>query len=71
MDPAILSELSQPLSAVSNYLGAARNMIARLELEDDELLDAVTRAGEQMARARGLLDALRPNGPLDRQVRDT
>ena len=46
-------------------------MIARLELEDDELLDAVTRAGEQMARAGGLLDALRPNGPLDRQVRDT
>ena len=71
MDPAILSELSQPLSAVSHYLGAARNMIARLELEDDELLVAVTRAGEQMARAGGLLDALRPNGPLDRQVRDT
>lgn len=55
IDCARVAELNQPLCAVANYLGAARIMIARLELEDDELIEAVTRASAQVTRADGLL----------------
>lgn len=71
LDLALLSELSQPLSAVANYVGAARNMIARLELEDDELLDVVTRASEQMSRVDGLLETLSVREIPDRHMPDT
>ena len=56
---ALSHELNQPLSAMTNYLRAARNHIARLELDDDDLLDAVVRAGDQSVRAGEIIRAMR------------
>jgi len=59
MASVLAHELNQPLSAVANYLRAARNLIARLELEDDDLLDAVARAGDQAVRAGEIIRTMR------------
>lgn len=59
MASVLAHELNQPLSAVANYLRAARNLIARLELEDDDLLDAVGRAGDQAVRAGEIIRTMR------------
>lgn len=59
MAQVLAHELNQPLSAVANYLRAARNLIARLELEDDDLLDAVARAGDQAVRAGEIIRTMR------------
>jgi two-component system sensor kinase FixL len=59
MASVLAHELNQPLSAVANYLRAARNLIARLELEDDDLIDAVARAGDQAVRAGEIIRTMR------------
>lgn len=59
MASILAHELNQPLSAVANYLRAARNLIARLELEDDDLIDAVARAGDQAVRAGEIIRTMR------------
>jgi len=59
MASVLAHELNQPLSAVANYMRAARNIIASLELEDDDLLDAVSRAGEQAVRAGEIIRTMR------------
>jgi signal transduction histidine kinase len=60
-------ELNQSLTAVTSYLRASRTLIARLELKDDALIDAVSRAGDQALRAgrmvRGLRDLATCDGP--------
>lgn len=59
MASVLAHELNQPLSAVANYLRAARNLIARMELEDDDLIDAVARAGDQAVRAGEIIRTMR------------
>ncbi len=59
MASILAHELNQPLSAVANYLRAARNLIARMELEDDDLIDAVARAGDQAVRAGEIIRTMR------------
>ena len=59
MASVLAHELNQPLSAVANYLRAARNLIARMELDDDDLADAVTRAGDQAVRAGEIIRTMR------------
>ncbi|HEX7885128.1 MAG TPA: PAS domain S-box protein [Phenylobacterium sp.] len=59
MASVLAHELNQPLSAVTNYLRAARNLIARMELEDDDLIDAVARAGDQAVRAGEIIRTMR------------
>jgi C4-dicarboxylate-specific signal transduction histidine kinase len=59
MASILAHELNQPLSAVANYLRAARTIIAKLELEDDDLIDAVSRAGDQAVRAGEIIRTMR------------
>lgn len=59
MASVLAHELNQPLSALANYLRAARNLIARMELDDDDLADAVTRAGDQAVRAGEIIRTMR------------
>jgi two-component system, LuxR family, sensor kinase FixL len=59
MASVLAHELNQPLSAVANYLRAARNLIARMELDDDDLIDAVARAGDQAVRAGEIIRTMR------------
>ncbi|MBL8556379.1 MAG: PAS domain S-box protein [Phenylobacterium sp.] len=59
MAQVLAHELNQPLSAVTNYLRAARNLIARLELNEDDLIDAVARAGDQAVRAGEIIRTMR------------
>lgn len=59
MAQVLAHELNQPLSAVTNYLRAARNLIARMELDDDDLIDAVARAGDQAVRAGEIIRTMR------------
>ena len=57
---AILAhELNQPLAAVSNYVRGARTMVARLELPDGALLEAVDKAGDQALRAGEIIRRMR------------
>jgi signal transduction histidine kinase len=59
MASVLAHELNQPLAAVTNYLRAARTLIANLELEDDDLIDAVSRAGDQAVRAGEIVRTMR------------
>jgi C4-dicarboxylate-specific signal transduction histidine kinase len=59
MASILAHELNQPLSAVANYLRAARTLIAKMELEDDDLIDAVSRAGDQAVRAGEIIRTMR------------
>lgn len=59
MASVLAHELNQPLSAVANYLRAARTLIAKLELKDDTLIDVVTRAGDQAIRAGHIVRTMR------------
>jgi C4-dicarboxylate-specific signal transduction histidine kinase len=59
MASVLAHELNQPLSAVANYLRAARTLIAKMELEDDDLIDAVSRAGDQAVRAGEIIRTMR------------
>jgi two-component system, LuxR family, sensor kinase FixL len=59
MASVLAHELNQPLSAVTNYLRAARTLIAKLELQDDDLIDAVSRAGDQAVRAGEIVRTMR------------
>lgn len=59
MASILAHELNQPLSAVANYLRAARTLIAKLELDDDDLVDAVSRAGDQAVRAGEIIRTMR------------
>jgi two-component system sensor kinase FixL len=44
-------ELNQPLTAIANYSRAARTIVSRLELTDDDLLEALEETGAQAIRA--------------------
>jgi two-component system sensor kinase FixL len=59
MASVLAHELNQPLSAVANYLRAARTLIANLEIDDDDLVDAVSRAGDQAVRAGEIIRTMR------------
>jgi two-component system sensor kinase FixL len=59
MASVLAHELNQPLSAVANYLRAARTLIANLEIGDDDLIDAVSRAGDQAVRAGEIIRTMR------------
>ena len=59
MASVLAHELNQPLSAVANYLRAARTLIAKLEVDDDDLIDAVSRAGDQAVRAGEIIRTMR------------
>jgi two-component system sensor kinase FixL len=59
MASVLAHELNQPLSAVANYMRAARTLIAQLEIDDDDLLDAVSRAGDQAVRAGEIIRTMR------------
>jgi two-component system sensor kinase FixL len=59
MASVLAHELNQPLSAVANYLRAARTLIAHLEIEEDDLMDAVSRAGDQAVRAGEIIRTMR------------
>ncbi|MFL5294773.1 MAG: sensor histidine kinase [Phenylobacterium sp.] len=59
MASVLAHELNQPLSAVANYLRAARTLIAKLELDEDDLVDAVSRAGDQAVRAGEIIRTMR------------
>ncbi|HEX5265128.1 MAG TPA: PAS domain S-box protein, partial [Phenylobacterium sp.] len=59
MASVLAHELNQPLSAVANYLRAARTLIAHQEIDDDDLLDAVSRAGDQAVRAGEIIRTMR------------
>lgn len=59
MASVLAHELNQPLSAVANYLRAARTMIAEMELPDDALIDVVSRAGDQAIRAGEIVRTMR------------
>jgi C4-dicarboxylate-specific signal transduction histidine kinase len=59
MASILAHELNQPLSAVANYLRAARTLIAKMELDDDDLIDAVSRAGDQAVRAGEIIRTMR------------
>jgi two-component system sensor kinase FixL len=59
MASVLAHELNQPLSAVANYLRAARTLIANLEIDEDDLLDAVSRAGDQAVRAGEIIRTMR------------
>ncbi|HEY2359228.1 MAG TPA: PAS domain S-box protein [Phenylobacterium sp.] len=59
MASVLAHELNQPLSAVANYLRAARTLIANLEVDEDDLIDAVSRAGDQAVRAGEIIRTMR------------
>jgi two-component system, LuxR family, sensor kinase FixL len=59
MASVLAHELNQPLSAVANYLRAARTLIANLEIDEDDLIDAVSRAGDQAVRAGEIIRTMR------------
>jgi C4-dicarboxylate-specific signal transduction histidine kinase len=63
MATMVTHELNQPLTAIGNYLGAARKLLDR---DDDlavaRLRSAVERAGDQVLRARNIIQKLRGFG---------
>ena len=59
MASVLAHELNQPLSALANYLRAARTLAARLELQDDTLIEALSRAGDQAIRAGEVVRSMR------------
>jgi two-component system sensor kinase FixL len=59
MASVLSHELNQPLAALANYLNAARTLVARLELPDDALITAITRAGDQAVRAGHIVRSMR------------
>ncbi len=59
MAAVLAHELNQPLAAITNYLRGARNVTARLELENDDLLEALDKAGDQAIRAGEIIRRMR------------
>ena len=60
MAAVLAHELNQPLSAITNYLRAARSLSARAEDQlDPELIDALDRAGDQALRAGEMIRSVR------------
>lgn len=68
MAGVLAHELNQPLAAVSNYVRGARTMAARLELSEDDLIEALDKAGDQAIRAGEIIRRMR--GMVSRQVAD-
>lgn len=59
MAAVLAHELNQPLSAITNYVRGARTIVSRLELPDDQLLEAVDQAGAQAIRAGEIIRRMR------------
>jgi two-component system sensor kinase FixL len=59
MAAMIVHELTQPLTAIGNYMAAARNMLDRANPGPASLQTAVERAGEQAGRAIDIIRRLR------------
>ena len=72
MAGALAHELNQPLAAVSNYISAARRGLERLEETSTKAArDMMSKAGEQVMRAGGVIQRLRDfiaRGQTERQV---
>jgi phosphoglycerate-specific signal transduction histidine kinase len=71
IDLALLEELRQPIAAASNYLGAARLLIAPQDHDFcKKALDQLRQAEKQLLRAGGIISRMRrrpatiENGPL-------
>ena len=52
-------ELNQPLAVITNYLRGARALVARLELPDDDRLEAIEQAGDQAICAGEIVRTMR------------
>jgi two-component system, LuxR family, sensor kinase FixL len=59
MAAALAHELNQPLTAISNYMEAARAMLGRNDRPVARIADALNRAGEQAVRAGDIIQRLR------------
>ena len=55
MAAMLAHELNQPLTAISNYVNGARAIVTRIELADDDLVDALDKAGAQAVRAGDII----------------
>lgn len=51
MAATLAHELNQPLSAITNYMRGARNLVSRLDPPQPELVEALAAAGDQALRA--------------------
>lgn len=71
MASALAHELNQPLSAIANYLKGSRMLLARDEVPQEKVADAVERAGEEALRAGAIIRRLRDfvaRGETERSV---
>jgi two-component system sensor kinase FixL len=59
MAAMLAHELNQPLTAISNYVRGARSLVHRMELEDDDLLDALEKTSAQAIRAGEIIKRTR------------
>jgi phosphoglycerate-specific signal transduction histidine kinase len=60
LEASLLEELRQPLAAASNYLGAARMLIAPVDHDSCvKALERLTQAEQQLIRAGGIIGKIR------------
>jgi two-component system sensor kinase FixL len=59
MASALAHELNQPLAAIANYLRGTRRLIARGEIEEKVVTDALDKASDQAIRAGDIIRRLR------------
>ncbi|WGM38336.1 PAS domain-containing sensor histidine kinase [Caulobacter sp. NIBR1757] len=59
MAAVLAHELNQPLSAISNYMRGARNIVTASETPDEDLITAVDQAGAQALRAGEIIRRMR------------
>lgn len=52
-------EVNQPLTAISNYAQVAKRMLARLDIEDDCLTEALSKINNQARRAGEIISRIR------------
>ncbi len=59
MASALAHELNQPLTAINNYLRGSTRMLAKPDLDQTRLAEALAKAGEQSLRAGEIIRRLR------------
>ncbi len=52
-------EVNQPLTAISNYAQVVKRMMERLDIENDSLVDAMTKINNQARRAGDIISRIR------------